>query len=122
MRDYSTLQETYSSLLQKREDSKLAATLERRQTGEQFRIQYPASLPARPHNQEYRLAALFGGPVGGLVMGLLLVGLLEYRDSSFKCEMDVVRALSIPVLALIPIMEGEEDISGAERIFSKLQT
>ena len=32
-RDYATLQETYSSLLLKREDSKLAANLERRQIG-----------------------------------------------------------------------------------------
>ena len=104
-RDYSTLQETYSSLLLKREDSKLAASLERRQIGEQFRILDPASLPLRPHNQRYRLAALFGGPLAGLTLGLLLVGLLEYRDSSFKCEDDVQRVLSLPVLALIPTMD-----------------
>ena len=56
-RDYSTLQETYASLLQKREDSKLAANLERRQIGEQFRILDPASLPQRPHNQRQRLGS-----------------------------------------------------------------
>src|SRR5690606_27290437 len=50
-RDYSTLQSQYQSLAQKREDSKLAANLERRQIGEQFRIIDPASLPVRPFNQ-----------------------------------------------------------------------
>jgi polysaccharide chain length determinant protein (PEP-CTERM system associated) len=108
-RDYSTLQENYSSLLQKREDSKLAANLERRQIGEQFRILDPASRPERPYNQRQRLTVLFGGPVGGLALGLMLVGFLEFRDSSFKCEDDVVRVLSLPVLAMIPVMEAEGD-------------
>jgi uncharacterized protein involved in exopolysaccharide biosynthesis len=108
-RDYSTLQETYSSLLQKREDSKLAANLERRKIGEQFRILDPASRPARPSNQKRRLAVLFGGPLGGLALGLLLVGFLEYRDSTFKCEDDVHRVLSLPVLALVPMMGGEPE-------------
>ena len=108
-RDYSTLQETYSSLLAKREDSKLAANLERRQIGEQFKILDPASLPERAHNQKQRLAVLFGGPVGGILLGLLLVGFLEYLDSSFRSEDDVARVLSIPVLALIPVMESDDD-------------
>jgi protein tyrosine kinase modulator len=108
-RDYSTLQTTYSSLLQKREDSKLAANLERRQIGEQFRILDPASLPQRPHNQRQRLGVLAGGTLGGLALGFLLVGFLEYRDSSFKCEDDVLRVLSLPVLALIPVMNVERE-------------
>ena len=142
-RDYSTLQETYSTLLQKREDSKLAANLERRQIGEQFRILDPASRPERPYNQKQRLAVLFGGSMGGLMFGLLLVGFLEYRDASFTCEDDVVRVLSLPVLALIPVMEEQDGApapdrgggvavglsgvlpvvrSAAERVVSKLQT
>jgi protein tyrosine kinase modulator len=108
-RDYSTLQQTYSSLLQKREDSKLAANLERREIGEQFKILDPASLPERPHNQRQRLAVLLGGPLSGLMLGLLLAGFLEYRDSSFKNEEDVFRALSLPVLGLIPVMDPAGD-------------
>ena len=106
-RDYRTLQETYSNLLLKRDDSTLAANLERRQIGEQFRILDPASLQERPHNQKQRLEVLVGGAVGGLALGLLLVGFLEYRDSTFTCEDDVHRVLSLPVLALIPVMESE---------------
>ncbi len=119
-RDYATLQETYSSLLQKREDSKLAANLERRQIGEQFRILDPASLPERPSNQKQRLMALFGGPFGGFALGLLMVGFLEYRDSSFKCEEDVQRVLSLPVLALIPVMESDDDGPARRRLKRRL--
>jgi len=113
-RDYGTLQETYSSLLAKREDSKLAANLERRQIGEQFRILDPASLPERPHNQKQRLAVLLGCPIGGILLGLVLIGFLEYLDSSFRSEDDVARVLSIPVLGLIPVMESN-DVEGRHR-------
>lgn len=109
MRDYTTLQETYSSLLKKREESKLAANLERRQIGEQFKVLDPASLPERPYNQNKRLMALAGGAIGGLALGLAVVGFLETRDSSFKSEEDVLRVLTLPVLALVPVMISESD-------------
>ena len=108
-RDYATLQETYASLLTKREDSKLAANLERRQIGEQFKVLDPASLPQRPANQRERLMVLAGGVFGGLALGLGFVGFLEYRDSSFKSEDDVIRVLALPVLALVPVMISETD-------------
>ena len=91
-RDYSTLQTAYASLLTKREDSMIAANLERRQIGEQFRILDPASRPEKPYNQ---IAAAVRSwpraPQSGLVLGLLLVGFLEYRDSSFRREEEVAR-------------------------------
>ena len=108
-RDYGTLQAAYTSLLTKREDSKIAANLERRQIGEQFRILDPASLPERPYNQAQRLGIIASGAVAGLVLGLLLVGFLEYRDSSLKREEDVVRILSLPVLALVPVMASDRE-------------
>ncbi|HSL23442.1 MAG TPA: GNVR domain-containing protein [Vicinamibacterales bacterium] len=108
-RDYTTLQETYSSLLAKQEDSKLAANLERRQVGEQFKILDPASLPERPHNLRQRVAIILSGALAGLVLGLGLVAFFEYRNLSFSREADVVRLLSLPVLALIPAMTSERE-------------
>jgi polysaccharide chain length determinant protein (PEP-CTERM system associated) len=109
-RDYSTLQATYTSLLTKREDSKLAANLERRQIGEQFKVLDPASLPERPFNAKTRMMVMAGGSLGGLLLGLLAVGFLEYRDSTFKTESDVTRVLSLPVLALVPLMLSDDDL------------
>ena len=48
MRDYDTLQKLYTELLSKSEESKMAANLESRQIGEQFRILDPARVPQRP--------------------------------------------------------------------------
>jgi len=108
-RDYSTLQAAYSSLLTKREDSMMAANLERRQIGEQFRILDPASMPERPYNQTQRLAITFSGALAGLGLGLLLVAIGEFRDSSFRSEDEVMAALSLPVLALIPVMDSDRE-------------
>jgi polysaccharide chain length determinant protein (PEP-CTERM system associated) len=103
-RDYETLRQTYTSLLTKQEDSKLAANLERGQIGEQFRVLDPASLPERPFNEKKRLTMGIGLSLGGLGLGLLIIAALEYRDSSFKTEEDVMRVLSLPVLALVPVL------------------
>jgi polysaccharide chain length determinant protein (PEP-CTERM system associated) len=85
-RDYDILKKTYDSLLTKREESKLAANLERRQIGEQFRILDPASLPARAANQSNRLGLSLAPAVIGLALGALLGAFLEYRDSSLGHE------------------------------------
>ena len=55
------------------------------------------------------------GAAAGLVLGLLVVGLLEYRDSSFRRAEEVVEALSLPVFASIPAMASEGELRAAKR-------
>jgi polysaccharide chain length determinant protein (PEP-CTERM system associated) len=114
-RDYSTLQTAYASLLMKREDSMIAANLERKQIGEQFRILDPASRPERPSNQLQRFAIMASGAGVGLLLGLLIVGLKEYSDVSFRRGDEVESALSLPVLALIPVMTSASERRAARR-------
>jgi uncharacterized protein involved in exopolysaccharide biosynthesis len=114
-RDYDSLKRNYEELVKKREDSKLAANLERRQIGEQFRILDAASLPQKPTNEMTRLGLIFSGAGVGLLLGLAFVGFLEYRDSSFALEQDVFGALELPVLAAIPAMQSVEERRGVRR-------
>jgi polysaccharide chain length determinant protein (PEP-CTERM system associated) len=100
-RDYATVQSSYQSLLAKREESKIAANLERKNIGEQFRILDPARVPERPFSPDRRTITLTGAGAG-LALGLVLLGLLEYRDATFKSDDDIVRVLSLPVLAVLP--------------------
>jgi polysaccharide chain length determinant protein (PEP-CTERM system associated) len=105
-RDYSTLQTAYTSLLAKREESKLAVDLERRQVGEQFKILDVASLPERPFNKLQRIAVAVVGGMLGLFLGVGLAVLYEYRDCTFKTEEELARVLSLPVLALVPSLDS----------------
>jgi polysaccharide chain length determinant protein (PEP-CTERM system associated) len=101
MRDYTTLQTTYQTLLAKSQEAKVAANLERRQIGEQFKIIDSPRLPQRPISPNRPLIDLLGACVG-LCIGLGLAGVFEYRDSSLRTESDVAIALALPVLGLVP--------------------
>lgn len=114
-RDYGTMQAAYTNLLVKREDAMLAASLERRQIGEQFKLLDTASLPERPYNQLQRLGVMSAGAVIGLVIGLLVVGFLELRDASLRSEEEALQALAVPVLALIPPMSSSRELGAARR-------
>ncbi|MCU0255984.1 MAG: hypothetical protein MUF60_04525, partial [Vicinamibacterales bacterium] len=109
-RDYETLRTRYTQLLSKREDAKIAANLERRQIGEQFKIVDAARLPERPESPD-RPRLYLMGLLAGLALGVGLAGLLEYRDTSLRTEDDVVTTLSVSVLALVP-----EIVTAAERL------
>ena len=113
-RDYETLQKTYTNLLGKREDSKVAANLERRQIGEQFKVLDPARFPEKPSSPN-RILINSAGVVGGLGFGLLLVALREYRDSSLKTDGDVSLTLSLPILALVPLIVTKAERRSARR-------
>jgi hypothetical protein len=114
MRDYATLQQIYTSLLAKREDSKLSANVERQQIGEQFKIIERARIPERPFSPNRSRIVMMGSALG-LALGVGLIGLLEYRDSTFKTEDEVLRVLQIPVLALVPMMASEVEARARHR-------
>jgi uncharacterized protein involved in exopolysaccharide biosynthesis len=102
-RDYATLQASYQSLLAKREDSQIAANLERRQAGEQFKVLDAARVPEKPLKPNRPL--LCGGAlILGLALGIGLGGVREFADSSLRTEDDVLRGLELPVLALVPLV------------------
>ncbi len=91
LRDYDTVQKHYANLLAKQEDSKIAANLEQRQIGEQFRTLDQARLPERPISPNRPLIDLVGA-MAGLAIGLGFVALLEYRDNSFQTDEEIVRS------------------------------
>lgn len=105
MRDYSTMDSTYKSLLSKKEDSQISSNLEQQQIGEQYKLLDAAQLPERPFSPD-RPRLTSEAAAAGLLVGLALVGFLEYRDRSFRNDQDVTAVMSVPVLASVPLMRS----------------
>lgn len=103
-RDYQSAQAFYEDLLRKSQQSEMATDLERKQEGEQFRVMDPANLPERPTFPNRPLFA-GGGLVLGLAVGAGLVLLMEYRDKSLRTEQDVLVALNLKTIAMIPDLD-----------------
>jgi polysaccharide chain length determinant protein (PEP-CTERM system associated) len=113
-RDYDTLAASYRELLSKSENSKMAASLEQRQIGEQFRILDPPRVALKPQSpNRIRINAV--GTLAGLGLGLLLVGLAEHRDSTMRSEADVLGAIDLPVLVLVPFVTTGADLRRQRR-------
>lgn len=104
-RDHQSALDFYNSLLKKMNDSSMATALEQHQQGEQFRVMDAANLPASPTSPN-RLSFAAGGLAAGLILGLLLAGLFEYRDTSLRNERDVWAFTKLPTLALISHVDG----------------
>jgi polysaccharide chain length determinant protein (PEP-CTERM system associated) len=102
-RDYDTLQQTYRALLTKKQESQIAANLERRQVDAHFKVLDPARLPEEPFApKRARLYAIVA--LGGLGVGLILAVVLQCFDRGLRTQDDVRTALGLPVLAAIPLV------------------
>ncbi len=103
-RDYNTAQTFYDDLLGKKNQSKMATDLEKRQQGEQFRVMDEANLPDAPFSPK-RSVFLMSGAAVGLALGLALVGLLEYRDTTLRSERDIWAFTNLPTLGVLGYTE-----------------
>jgi protein tyrosine kinase modulator len=108
-RDHETAVEFYNSLLKKMNESSMATALEQRQQGEQFRVMDAPNLPDEPVFPN-RLMFAGGGLGGGLFLGLLLAGLLEYRDTSLRSERDIWAFTKLSTLAVISHVDGLSEL------------
>jgi uncharacterized protein involved in exopolysaccharide biosynthesis len=76
--EYEVVQQEYRDLLAKRNAARMAANLEMRQIGEQFRILDMARIPTEPIGPN-RIAASTGAAFAGLGIGALLIFVTSRR-------------------------------------------
>lgn len=100
-RDYQKLKDNYFSLLSKKHEAQMAAKLEQRWKGVQFRILDPAHVPERPVFPKRSLFVM-AGIVLGLVVGLGAALAVEALDHSVKSVRELGIVLPYPLLATIP--------------------
>lgn len=100
-RDYNTLQGVYTNLLAKREEARIASNVDRQAVGEQLRIVERPRRPTDPVSPNRRAVVLIGVGLGAaLGLGLLVIG--ELRDRTIRAEEEVLAALNLPVVGLVP--------------------
>jgi len=99
-RDSQTALTSYNKLREEMNQSQMTTDLEHRQEGETFTLLDEANLPTDP---TYPKVAAFGGAGlgGGIVIGLLIVAFLEYRDTALRTEREVWDFTHLPTLAVI---------------------
>jgi protein tyrosine kinase modulator len=110
MRNYDESKKNYDALLGKTMASSLATSLNRQQQGDQFRIIDPPSLPDKssfPDRFKFSLAGLGIGLALAFVFG---VG-SEFLDDRIRSEQDLLEAAQLPVLAEIPPLSTDSEIS-----------
>jgi polysaccharide chain length determinant protein (PEP-CTERM system associated) len=90
----------YNGLLAQTNTAKEATALENHQEGESFHVLDEAYLPESPSWPKQSVFA-GGGFAAGLVLGLMIVALLEYRDTALRTERDVWDFTQLPTLAII---------------------
>jgi polysaccharide chain length determinant protein (PEP-CTERM system associated) len=117
-RDNQTAQTFYDELLNKIQTATMAANLEKRQQGEQFRVMDEPNLPESPSSPK-RPVFIMGGLAAGLFLGLLIVGTLEYLDTAVRSERDIWAFTKLPTLGVIAFNGEPEQVKSRRRWFGR---
>jgi capsular polysaccharide biosynthesis protein len=103
LRGYDLSKKDYDDLLNKKTQSELATSLERRQQGQRFRIIDLPSLPTKPSSPE-RVKISLAGLAAGIAVGLALAFFAEIKDHSLRDEQDLRRIFAFPLMVGVPML------------------
>jgi polysaccharide chain length determinant protein (PEP-CTERM system associated) len=114
--DYQLAKANYEGMVQKRDSSETAKDLEQHKGGENLELLDPASLPEQATDPNRPAWAAIGTALG-LVIGIVLAGAREMRDTSLKNLKDVRAYTNLPVLSSIPLLENALLVRRKRRLF-----
>jgi succinoglycan biosynthesis transport protein ExoP len=107
-RGYDQSKSNYDDLLKKKNESKMATSMELLQQGERFRVVDAPSLPSKPDFPN-RLKFCGMGLGFGLALGLFVVGGFEMMDDRIYDEKELQKLLPITVISEIPALTVPSD-------------
>jgi succinoglycan biosynthesis transport protein ExoP len=103
VRDYELLKLSYADLLSKKQQSQLAASLEKEQEGQHFQVIDPANLPKIAAGPK-PLPVGLGGAAFGLLVGLGIAFVMEIKKNAFQSEKGLMRSLGLVLVLEVPMM------------------
>jgi succinoglycan biosynthesis transport protein ExoP len=104
--DVELARREYADLNMKYASSRIATNLENRRQGETLELLDPASLPQTP-TQPKRYIIVGSGLGFGLLIGLIIAGVREIKDSSLKNLKDVRAYTQLAILGSVPLLEND---------------
>jgi uncharacterized protein involved in exopolysaccharide biosynthesis len=116
MRDYQFAKQDYEEMSRRKGASASARNLEEHKAGENLEVLDPASLPEQP-SEPNRWAIAGIGTSLGLLLGMMLAGAKEVKDTSLKNLKDVRAYTNLPVLSSIPLLENALLVRRKRRLF-----
>ena len=108
----------YDQLYSRRGQSEVSKQMEVQDKSTTFRVVDPAILPVKPASPN-RLRIMMLGIIGSLAASFGLLVLLDQLDNSVK-EVESVKELGLPLLAIIPRMEEPAILARQRRRFWRL--
>ena len=105
VRELGLAKQTYEDYHRKSEISETAKDLEEHKAGENLEVLDPASDPQAP-SEPNRLQIAAMGSGMGLMLGIVLAGAKEMKNTSLKNLKDVRAYTNLPVLSSIPLLEN----------------
>ncbi|MCD6570714.1 MAG: lipopolysaccharide biosynthesis protein [Deltaproteobacteria bacterium] len=114
-RDYENARDRYQKTLNKLMEAKTAEAMEKSQKGQKFTIIDPAIYPEKPYKPN-RMAIALIGLILGLGAGVGSASLREFFDDSIRSERELIELANKPVLAVIPYIETDLDVTKKRHI------
>ncbi len=108
-RGYDQSKANYDDLLKKKNESKMATSMELLQQGERFRVVDAASLPSKPDFPNRLKFCGFGLGIG-LALGVVVAGAFEMMDDRIYDEKELEKLLPVAVISEIPSLEVAADV------------
>lgn len=100
-RDLTIVNQEIDGLVRMQTQSGMAAEMDRRQEGQQFRQLDAATLPAVPSSPKRMLISL-AALGGGLALGFVIAFLLDLMNPSYHAERDLKERFAPPIVLSIP--------------------
>jgi uncharacterized protein involved in exopolysaccharide biosynthesis len=114
-RDLEQSRATYNALLARQQDSERGTKIIRNKQGESLDLLDPASLPVNPSDPK-RTVIIGIGAVVGLLLGVVLSGVREMKDTTLKNLKDVRVYTQLTVLGSVPLLEDDVVVKRRKRM------
>ena len=106
LRDRDLVKEKFVDLSEKLSKAEIAQEMEGRKQGETLELLDPASLPTTPTEPKRPLIITIGGVIG-LLLGIVIAGGREMKDTSLKNLKDVRAYTQMAILGSVPLLEND---------------